>query len=146
MDGSVIDFSNSQSASTQFTTSVYGIHELRAIATDDLGVRADADPYYVIIHPAGGKVYTFVPDSGDWATGSNWFVIGSNQTGTPPGAKDLAIIGTSTVTLSSDVTVFALALNGGTISGAHNLNVIGATFAGGTLKDLRLTSTHTVSV
>ncbi len=34
------------------------------------------------------------------------------------------------------MTVFALALNGGTISGAHNLNVIAATLAGGTLKDL----------
>ena len=136
LDGSVIDFSNSQSASTQFTTSVYGIHELRAISTDDLGAKADADPYYVIIHPAGGKVYTFVPDSGDWSTGSNWLVLNGSQTGTPPGAKDLAIIGASTVTLSSDVSVFALALNGGTICGAHNLNVIGATLAGGALQDL----------
>ncbi len=34
MDGGVIDSSNSQSASTQFTTSVYGIHDLRAMAND----------------------------------------------------------------------------------------------------------------
>lgn len=139
VDGGVIDGANSSSASTQFNTSIAGMHELRAIAQDDLGSTADAAPKYLLVYPTGGQVYVFTGGNGDdWSDPGNW--VSKTFTNGVPGPKDLAIVNGASVRLSRSVEVFAVVSNGATISGAFNLSVIGSfMIGGGGLRDVNVT-------
>jgi hypothetical protein len=138
IDGDTVDHSDSSSASAEFSTSVSGMHELRATAVDDLGAVGEANPIYVLVHPAGGRIFALVQQGGDWSNSATWLDL-AGQPGVP-GSKDLAVVGAGTVNLSQDVNVFAVVLDGGSIAGPGNFSILGLfTIDGGQLPNLNLT-------
>lgn len=135
LDGSLIkDFGDgTANGAVDFTTRIAGDHLVEAYATDDLGVTGAAVPIHIRILPASpGKVF-MMQNSGDWNQASNWIDI-EGHAGVP-GPNDFAIVSTFSPTLSTDVTVGAMSLNGGTLNGAHTLTVSGfCTIADGAIK------------
>ncbi len=134
-DGNVVgEFdSGATNGALDYTTNIPGDHIVEAYATDDLGVTGAAAPIHVRILPvAPGKIYQMTA-SGDWNNSSNWIDIQGNHG--VPGVNDFAIVSTFSPTLSTDVTVNAMSLNGGTLDGASTLTVTGfCTIADGAIK------------
>lgn len=115
MDGKTVnDFDGGVStADVDYRIAAPGHHILEAIATDDLGISGAAPPVHIFIPPPNpGRVF-FLNKSGDWNDPSNWDVPGNPGV---PGVDDFAIIGTNSVRLTSNVTIAAASLNGGTLS------------------------------
>jgi hypothetical protein len=107
-----------------YSTNVAGDHLIEATAIDDLGVIGTASPIHIRVAPlAPGKLYLALTQSGDWNDAANWTDPEGNHG--VPGANDFAVLGSFSPSLSSDVTVNALSLNGGTISGPGKLTVTG---------------------
>ena len=112
-----------QGNTVQYTTNIPGDHLIEAVARDDLGVIGDATPLHLRVAPlAPGTTFTMI-NSGDWNSAANWHDSQGN-TGVP-GRSDFAIVGSKSVSLSQGITVNAVSLNGGTISGPGTLEVTG---------------------
>ena len=116
-DGAVLDHAENGATSiiTQYTTNVAGDHIIKAFARDDLGIIGYGDPVYIRIAPSGGRVLTMT-SSGNWNDANNWS-DGLVNNGVP-GPNDFAIVGSADVSITQDVLVYAVSLNGGSISGA----------------------------
>ena len=139
-DGAVLEHAENGATivRTQYGTNVAGDHIIKAFARDDRGIMGYADPIYIRMAPAGGKVLTMV-SSGNWNSANNWS-DGQGHSGVPA-ANDFAIVGSFNVSLTQDVTIYAVSLNGGSISGAGGgLTVTGYfSIAAGQLKNLNAT-------
>lgn len=121
-----------------YQTSVPGDHVIKALATDERGITGYADPVYIRILPTGGKLFRMI-GNGSWSDGKNW-QDGQGNNGVP-GANDFAIIKGTNATITQSVSVFAISLLSGSISGAGGeLTVTGfMSVAGGQLGDVNLT-------
>ena len=141
IDGGTVDHTDSSSATAEFSTSVSGMHELRAAAVDDLGALGEANPIYVLVHPAGGKVFLLINQGRRWHEQDTWRDL-AGQPGIP-GAKDLALVGSGTVLVTENVSVFAVVLDHGTIGGNVpdvQLSILGLiTINGGQVDQIGLT-------
>jgi hypothetical protein len=117
------------------------MHELRAAAVDDLGALGEANPIYVLVHPAGGKVFLLINQGRRWHEQDTWRDL-AGQPGIP-GAKDLAVVGSGTVLVTENVSVFAVVLDHGTIGGNVpdvQLSILGLiTINGGQVDQIGLT-------
>ncbi len=136
-DGAVLDHAENGATSiiTQYTTNVAGDHIIKAFARDDLGIIGYADAVYIRIAPSGGRVLTMT-GSGNWNDANNWSDgLGNNGV---PGPNDFAIVGSASASITQDVLVYAVSLNGGSISGAGGqLDVTGHfSITGGQLRNL----------
>ena len=133
-DGNVLEnFDNgTTTGALDYTSNIPGDHIVEAYAIDDLGVTGAAAPIHVrILPPSPGKIFTMT-HSGNWNTAANWIDIQGNPG--VPGANDFAVVSTFSPIFTTDVTVKAMSLNGGTLSGAHTLTVTGfCTIADGTI-------------
>jgi sugar lactone lactonase YvrE len=119
-----------QGNTVQYTTNIPGDHLIEAVASDDIGVIGDAPPLHLRVVPlAPGRMFTMI-NSGDWSSGANWQDSQGNSG--VPGKNDFAIVGSKSASLSQSVTVNAVSLNGGAISGPGTLEVTGfLTFSAG---------------
>ena len=138
-DGSVLE---TRTAGTSFTlpfqTSVGGDHILTGYGINAAGIKGFAPPVYIRIKPPAGKIFTRV-SAGNWNEAAKWHdALGTTGV---PGPNDFAILGGVSVSITQDVTVYGVSLNGGTITGAGGaLTVTQAfTIAAGQLKNLTAT-------
>ena len=130
-DGDTLDHFAGNQGSVQYTTNVAGDHIIEAITTDDLGVIGDAQPVHVrIAPPSPGKIY-YLTTSGDWTSSNSAIWIDGQGNHGVPGAQDFAVLSSVNVNLPNDITVRAVSLNGGTISGPGKLTVTGFCTIGG---------------
>ncbi len=145
-DGTVIETRNGGTSFTlPYVTSVGGDHVLTGYGVNSAGIKAFAPPVYIRIKPPAGKIFTRVSD-GNWNDASKWH-DGLGATGIPS-TNDVAVIGTQQVSITQNVSVYAVALNGGTITGAGGGLTINQFFniTGGALKNLNTTVTSTGTV
>jgi|GEM_PF-4017429 len=121
-----------------YTTSVPGDHVVKARATDERGVLGYADPIYIRVVPAGGKLFKMV-SSGTWNNPANWR-DGLNNNGVP-GINDFAIIQGFDASITQNITVYSIALVSGSINGSGGALTVSRFFSilGGQLKNIDLT-------
>lgn len=132
VDGATVNVFASDNFSLDYRINIIGDHIVEALATDDLNVTGAAPPVHVrVLAAAPGRTFEMT-HSGDWSTAGNW--IDNFGVAGVPGANDFAIVGSFSPTLSKDVNVRAVSLNGGTISSA-----------GSTTRTLTVTSFFTVA-
>ncbi|MDQ6912757.1 MAG: hypothetical protein M3128_07760, partial [Verrucomicrobiota bacterium] len=122
-DGDILeDFDKGAAGGTTlYSTNVFGDHLIEASATDDLAVTGYARPAHVRVAPPAPGRLLFLTTSGSWSNENIWVDGQGNHA--VPGPDDFAVVGSVDVTVSSDVTVGALSLNDGTISGSSKLTV-----------------------
>ena len=113
-DGDTLDHFASQQGTTLYTTTVAGDHIIEAVATDDLGVIGDAPPVHVRVAPAAPGRILYLTADGSWNNPAIWDDGQGNHV--VPGANDMAVLGHTGVTLTSDVQVRAVSMNGATIN------------------------------
>lgn len=131
-DGDELDHSTSQHAAVPFTTTTMGDHIFEAVATDDLGVIGDAAPVHVRVAPAAPGKILYLTADGSWSNPAIWDDGNGNHA--VPGVNDFAVLGHGGVTLTGDVIVGALSMNGATIN-----------YAGGTPFKITVFKQFTVS-
>jgi hypothetical protein len=145
-DGTVIE---TRGGGTSFTlpyyTTVGGDHIITAYGINSAGIKGFAPPVYIRIKPLAGKIFTRV-SAGSWNDASKWH-DGLGATGVP-GTNDIAVIGALSVSITQNVSAYAVALNGGTITGAGGGLTINQFFSitGGQLISLNTTVTSTGTV
>ncbi len=115
-DGSVLE---ARTAGTSFTlpyfTTVGGDHLIGGYGINAAGIKGFAPPFYIRIKPPEGKIFTRV-SAGNWNEAAKWHdALGATGV---PGLNDFAILGGVSVSITQDVTVYGVSLNGGTITGA----------------------------
>ncbi len=113
-DGDTLDHFAGQQGTTLYTTTVAGDHIIEAVATDDLGVIGDAPPVHVRVAPAAPGRILYLTADGSWNNPAIWDDGQGNHV--VPGANDMAVLGHTGVTLTSDVQVRAVSMNGATIN------------------------------
>ena len=126
--------------------SVSGDHIVSAYAVNSLGIKSFSEPLYIRVKPAGGKIFTRVGSGGNWSDASKWH--DTNGVTGVPGPSDLAVVGSISVSITTNALVNGLSLNGGTITGAGGGLTVSGIFAitGGSLKNLNTTVTSTGTV
>ncbi len=143
-DGTVIETRNGgTSFQLPYFTTVIGDHIVSAYAVNSLGIKGFSTPLHIRLKPAGGKVFTRVGTGGNWNDASKWHDA-SGAAGVP-GSADLAVLGSASVSITQDVNVSGVSLNGGAITGAGGKLTVSQSFAinGGTLKSLDIVVTST---
>jgi hypothetical protein len=143
-DGTVLEKRNGgTSFSLPYVTSVGGDHTFSAYAVNSLGIKGFSQPLHIRLKPAGGKVFTRIGTGGNWNEASKWHDA-NGATGVP-GTNDIAVVGSASVSIATNASVYAVTLNGGTITGAGGGLTVSQSFAinGGALKKLDTTITST---
>ncbi len=144
VDGTIVE---TRFGGTSFQIPLYisatGDHVVSAYAVNSLGIKGFSEPLSIRVKPAGGKIFTRVGTGGNWSDASKWHDT-KGATGVP-GGNDLAIIGSASLSITTNASVQGVSLNGGTITGAGGgLTVSGIfTINGGSLKNLNTTITST---
>ncbi|MEO5719483.1 MAG: hypothetical protein ABIR29_13060 [Chthoniobacterales bacterium] len=138
-DGTVLETRGGGTSFTlPYTTNVGGDHILGGYGINSQGIKGFAPPVYIRIKPPLGKIFTRV-SPGNWNEAAKWNdPLGATGV---PGANDFAILSGISVSVTQDVTVYGVSLNGGTITGAGGGLTVTQSFtiAAGQLKNLNTT-------
>ncbi len=138
-DGTVLETRGGGTSFTlPYTTNVGGDHILGGYGINSQGIKGFAPPVYIRIKPPVGKIFTRV-SAGNWNVASMWHdALGATGV---PGPNDFAILGGISVSITQDVTVYGVSLNGGIITGAGGGLTVTQSFtiAAGQLKNLNAT-------
>ena len=142
-DGTVIETRSGSSFQLPYFTTVGGDHVVSAYAINSLGIKGFSEPLHIRLKPPTGRVFTRIGTGGNWDDASKWHDA-NGATGIPS-SNDIAVVGSASVSITHNVSVYGVSLNGGTITGAGGTLTVSQSFAinGGALKKLDTTITST---
>ena len=118
-DGALIGIATTSPYSIVWTNPPGAVYSLTAIAKDANGGMAVSAPVFITVLPGvSGSNYVWTGSvSSDWFNPANWSPAGV------PGAQDAATINGGSPTLTADVNLASLFLNGGNLYGSSSLFV-----------------------